>query len=775
MNRTALVARTAYDLKHLNRLRVPEFGVLKICLTGSGKSSKSHALENAPAPKSNDGSDDFHFAPGPQLDPGTWAVDPSKTDKVTIQYDLLNPFASVTKATLELFCRYSADPVWTRELKGKELSNGENKLEFDTKPEWDGTIGADPKFPDKLVTVDRSPYKLKLTVEGDGFCVSPVAWTYFHVLIAKLELEYGPAKVLPKTEADKPDHRKVLTAIKGQGAAPPAPAATAAIKVFLESNLFKKGHDMTNDSFFVEYQTMWSTGPLIPIFAKVWVKDSGDKEVLAPKALGLTKFLWDWESKLEKLSPTGVSFVDRAQNYDLAATKPKGQNCHVKRGGKRGPAGDPVFPLQTGYAAKSPLDDGAFPFPVTACDPPRVWSACSLAWRDKVLASKTGVLFQPARTAGDIYAVTVHVAWDAAEDGKVKLNTDADAPLPVQKFLKAATGPFQVWRKVHVVKYLRKNASVSTLSVASIPATFSPAFLDFEDISGGTTTVAKAAWNTAFTSAISAWGVIDKLLVDPAVDQHTHGPVGAYFRDRDGVGKAWVAYRLKLAFPTVAAARTTNYAGLAWDAGPGGTLAYDAVHAQALLDGYSAPNANTLATRAAADFLYVQTYLDNPANNLTTDADFALWCQGKAIGILKSIFNEMLAAKSGVNIFQVDRSHNLVDNQTTLTDGEAYDFPKGSDRKCGFLSMGWPGLYAGRPITAEQTAAHEFGHHFFLPHTPAAGEMQDYKAHDKDVTNCLMSYNDTTARVLCGFCCLRLRGWSKDAPLDPDGTLNQKT
>ena len=772
MTRQAFVARTAYDLKHLNRLRVAEFGVLKVCLTAGTKSSKSYALDNAPAPKSNGGSDDFNFAPGPQLNPTTWAVDPSKTDKVTIQYELLNPFASISKATLELFYRYGTTPIWTRELKGQELSDGENKLEFNSKPEWDGTIDADPKFPDNFASVEHSPYKLKLTVAGDGLCVSPAAWTYFHVLIAKLELEYGPPEALPKTETGKPDHRQVLTAIQGQGATPPTASATAPIKVFLESNLFKKGHDMTNNSLFDEYQGMWSTGPLIPIIAKIWIKDSAGKEVLAPKALGLTKFLWDWESKLQ--GGTGNTFVDQAQNYHVADTKPSGQNCHVDRGGKRATGGSPVFPSQTGYDAQTPLQDGAFPFPVTPCDPPRVWSAYSVAWRDQSLASKTGVLFQPARMSGDIYTVTVYVAWDTAADGTVKLNTDAAAPLSIQTFLKAGTGPFQVWRKVHVVKYLRKNSSVSTLNVASIPATYTPAFLDFEDISGGTTTVAQATWNSAFTTAISTWNVIEKLLVDPSLDQYNKGPIGAYFRDRDGFGTAWVAYRLRPAFPSVAPSRINNYAGLAWGAGPGGTLAYDAVHAQALSDGFSTSDANLIATRAAADFSFVQTYMDNPTNNLTTDADFALWCQGKAIGILQSIFNAMLDSKPGVNIFQVDRSHNLVDNQASLTDGQAYDFPNGTDRRCGFLSMGWPGLYAGRPISAEQTAAHEFGHHFFLPHTPDAGEKKDYKAHDKNVTNCLMSYNQTTARVLCGFCRLRLRGWSK-AVLDPDGTLNQKT
>ena len=116
-----------------------------------------------------------------------------------------------------------------------------------------------------------------------------------------------------------------------QGAAPPASGAS--VKVPLESNLFKKGHSMFDNSLFTEFETFWGKGPLIPVFAKVWVKDSADKDVLAPKALGKVKFLWDWESKLVA---GAVAFVNSAQDYEKSTTKPKGENCHKKRGGKRG-------------------------------------------------------------------------------------------------------------------------------------------------------------------------------------------------------------------------------------------------------------------------------------------------------------------------------------------------------------------------------------------------------------------------------------------------------
>ena len=163
-----------------------------------------------------------------------------------------------------------------------------------------------------------------------------------------------------------------------------ARGAGATIKVPLESNIFKKGHSMFDNSLFTEYETMWDKGALLPIFAKVWIKDSADAAVLAPKALGKVKFLWDWESKL---APTAVAFVNQAQDYEKSTTKPKGENCHKKRGGKRGKGGDAVFPKQAGYAPQPALTASVFPFEVEECPKPRTWACYSYAWSDGKLAS----------------------------------------------------------------------------------------------------------------------------------------------------------------------------------------------------------------------------------------------------------------------------------------------------------------------------------------------------------------------------------------------------
>src|SRR4051794_3010650 len=194
------VARTAEGFDHLNRLVLPAFGVVELRVEGSGKSSLSHRLADASTPQAptGQGKDTFCFAPGSQLNAKTWKIDAGKTDPVSIVYDLYNPVGAISKATLTLFSRFGDQPCWTRELKAAELDDGKRKLKFGDKDTWTGSI--DPgdgshdhaRFSDGFLTVEHSPYKLRLTVEGRGQCKAHVAWTYTHVLVEKLELEYGP-------------------------------------------------------------------------------------------------------------------------------------------------------------------------------------------------------------------------------------------------------------------------------------------------------------------------------------------------------------------------------------------------------------------------------------------------------------------------------------------------------------------------------------------------------------------------------------------------------
>src|SRR5579864_6004002 len=103
MKKTAYVARTAHDLDHVNRLRMPEFSIESLCVKASGKQSKTYWPEWAFAPTAPSArSDDFHFCP--------------EKETATIEYEIENPYALVGDARFELFCRFQKKPLWTLKL-----------------------------------------------------------------------------------------------------------------------------------------------------------------------------------------------------------------------------------------------------------------------------------------------------------------------------------------------------------------------------------------------------------------------------------------------------------------------------------------------------------------------------------------------------------------------------------------------------------------------------------------------------------------------------------
>src|SRR3989442_8746472 len=63
MGRPAAAARTnlADGETNVNRLRVPQFGIVSLCLSTPAKASKTYLQPGAKAPAA--GADDFHFVP----------------------------------------------------------------------------------------------------------------------------------------------------------------------------------------------------------------------------------------------------------------------------------------------------------------------------------------------------------------------------------------------------------------------------------------------------------------------------------------------------------------------------------------------------------------------------------------------------------------------------------------------------------------------------------------------------------------------------------------
>jgi hypothetical protein len=691
---TASVALTPPGGRNRNRLRPAAFGVSDFRLTTpGGPTSRCHRPVSPRQPGGGD--DGFHFAP--------------ETEAVELSWRLADASSAVRSGRLELFTRHRKTPLWTRELSAEELTHGEHRVS------WDGKVPVCEAFPDGVVTVEHSPYKLKLTVQGSGWAECPEAWTYFHVLVDGMELELGDPRVLPKGK-----NRELAEALGHL----PAPGEKAEVR--LVSNLFKTDPTQMDDGTgFKQYRAAWGNGPDIPIFARVWLKDSRGHRVDAPKALGRVRFLWDWEDEAEDISrhaPKARAFLEHALNRQCSASRPKGDNAHRDVGGKRGLPSSAVFPKQNGYAPQATPREGAFPFRVVPCNKRR-WAAYTQAWTTGAYAGRTGVLFQPSRIAGDAWRVTVQLAYDRRKDGGVVLDVEDDAPLPAA--VRASTGVFETWREVHVARIVRKNPSVAGFSLATVQEHYERAFLRLVDHSGGVKDMDAADYNARIARAVAAhkdWEA--RAAVDPAVDQHATGGHALTFR-------TWPEF---------------------------------------LAEGKRQKRCDD-----AGLTLLLKSKLKNP---LPDEEAYHRRCKDWAKEILVTALDEGRGGRPGIVLVQFSGLYNLErEVGGVLVNGFSKELPSLDRARCAVVLCGSPVNYSSNWNSLEQTIAHEVGHQLFLPHAPFPVHRVPHGAcaeqHDRDGSDCLMGYDYSSERRLCGLCLLRLRGWNRQA-LHSDGSRNAK-
>jgi hypothetical protein len=768
--RTVRVARTAHDLDHANRLHFPDFWIVNLKVSVGGKASKSYLTPDAPPPTAADtGTDNFHFAP--------------EKETPDIEFELDDPYGLIEEAKLELFTRFQEDALWTLDLKkvGEDTYiHGEHKLK------WDGRVIKDPtavqagtqtgetmghdltqfdadktiheNFPDGYLTVAYPPYKFKLTVsdkkEGEADRTVRTAWTYFHILLNKIELELGDKKALPPAPGGgKPDlDALVYDDTDAESLNGSLPAENSSKKVILTSNIYKNSNGQMHDrSDFQAYETLWGDGPNIPVFAKAWVADSGDQPVEAPKALGKAKFLWDAEDVPEASSSVhgghhakAKKFIEKGVDYYRKTSKPKGDNCHKDRGGKRGDDTKFIFPKQDGYGygfggdfdsdpEQNALQDRKFPFKVVQCDP-RKWSSYSYAWTKGTLASKTGVLFQPSRMAGDAYKLTVYLAYDRRLDKKDKsekivLDTEDNEVLKkVNKAIKATSGTFEIWRRLNFVKYMKKTATVTpNFTVATFQNYYKQAYVQVVYTAGAPVIMTKADFDAKVATAVSAEAWDDQLMFSTG-SQYDAGDHALDFVDRAG----W---------------RTAVKAAKTW-------------------------------TDADMD-AYAGTVLD-------TDAKYNAFADGVASRVLTKVCEALMDAADGINLFQFNEHYNLAtavggSRLNGFAPGAAVG-PKKADptnTQCFFVLCAGTTNYGADSNTPEQTVTHEIGHCLFMAHAPKVkatdeANRHDSSVHDKDFKNCSMSYNYDAERKWCGYCLFRLRGWDRGA-LKNSASSNKKS
>jgi hypothetical protein len=679
LTRTVYISRTAYDLQHRNTLQVPRYGVLKLYLSSGNLNGKSYLMREAPKQKQlPKATDDFHFAP----------VD--ETPK--IKYELDDLCGCITKAKLELFHRAEKTAVWKKDLKDDEFTHGEHEID------WDGKIDKGTDFPEEYITVEHSPYKLRLTIEGaaDALNYSPAAWTYLHVLVHSFEFEKGEKEAVTR-QLDKDLFDNVAV-----------PAKKGKQEVHLISNVFSTGADKANNTAFTEYKALWApggteNGPNIPVFAKLFVKSSSDAKKDVPKAIGRVRLLWEMEDSDEDVSihfNKAKEFIKDAINYNKKATKPKGDNCHKDRGGKRGDDAQPVFPAQGGYAEADVLVADSFPFKVAAATT-RKWSAYSETWRTGKLMGKTGIMFQPSRMAGDAYIIHAYFPHKREPDGKDELDVEDDKKL--KHAITEQTGIFQIWRDIHIIRYYTKNAGIPAINFATVADYYSKAYLKVDDQSGGPQ-ASMASYDTKIRAHIGGLSPERQAMV-----------LGG---DQGAITQSGIKFRSYAGFKTQ------------WKADSGKTDPDLAI------------------------------WLG--ANNLGTAGKYEVALEAIADDVVVKTCNEYFSASEGINVFQFNLYWEGDGGIQSGTNGfAATRFANVTRQKAGYLQCR-VNYGAGSKNNMQQTTTHEMGHILFLPHAPTASgyvaALHDDAGH---WNNCTMSYNYDRERKFCGLCLLRMRGWDQ--------------
>ncbi|MDP1651029.1 MAG: hypothetical protein Q8M01_22955 [Rubrivivax sp.] len=829
-----LLTRKLENETHGNHLRAPHIGVRDLHLKASGKRSRFHLPENAPDPGTGAaGEDGFNFLP--------------EYDGCELVFDLDNPFDIVDRARLEVYRRFDKKPLWTLDLVklGRTwLRHGVHTVQwkgqvFDASAEIAGTVegeatkhdlgaqaakpdaAADAPFPDGWLTLQHSPYKLCLVLESDLLPDRPVqAWTYFHVMLEKIEIKLGPEEVIPSglaaptLDMEKAVRKQFETNEDGTPASLPADGATA--KVYLLSNLYKNSSaefDPLSTTDHATYRDLWTDGPRIPLLARLWLRAADGSAVelaTAAKgavALGRARFLWDWKDPDEAASAAdaeAVTYIANSRAYYTNATDatraasdhtyPEGDNCHVDRGGARGPAAKPIFPDQPGYAPKATLDAGKFPFAVgtTVVDPKkRKWAAFSTGWTSGALKGHTGVLFRPSRMAGDNYIVSVQLAhdWDAA--GKYAIDvTDKDLKLPAK--ITAKTGTFEVWRRLQLSRYVRKSATVPAFaSFGAVAAFYANAHVDLrtavtanDNYTMGQHKVTPAGalhdYNTTSRTLLTAAGfdLYDEGVIATTTEDHASVP--AVFKVAPYATFVQRVHTLHLGLQASDFADEAALVGGTADslAASLGNTGAPLAPVPPPLPG-AAPDPAAAATNArrarlnqTRDYLRSQGYRTLRAFSVTLEEKLKPPAKRLAINYpaIAGAGPSGAKAKPGVVVLHWEYLHSgtkeYVDSGQADHDGlrgSAID-AVGRVRETVVFAL-W------RPLV--QTFAHEIGHHLFLPHTkPPHSDANALKVHDTLDPKCLMSYQPDR-HGFCGQCLLRMRGWD-NSKLDSDSTKNKK-
>ena len=399
--------------------------------------------------------------------------------------------------------------------------------------------------------------------------------------------------------------------------------------------------------------------------------------VRAAKALGDARVLWDHEDAPARAPRTSPPRRRPSSTARATTTSPRA-----------GPS-TATTPTSTAAASASlgghPIvfvapDGNVTDFPYASAP----GSCCAWWWRCRNLSKgeregRSGVVFRPARTAGDNYRVRAYLDLGRA--------LDTAAPTPTGAFRTLNVGEFEVWRRITLRAHWRKTATI-TAPLPDVKDYYADAYMDVDDKMGAPQAFTRATYDAAFNAASAA---VDPANVPALMRKHSLLPGNQYdlARPPESFGGAvqrwfadvgrWIANVFGAGIsptPTTWVCTFRPYADFKETVRQG--------------EGF-----NDAALTAALDNI-----------SAATEADYAERCSDFASEIATEMC-KVKATRSGVTILQFDWTHSLEEpaNAGRLNGNAVF---KLRDTSCGFA------LYNPR----QDTTGHEIGHDLFLPHAP---------------------------------------------------------
>jgi hypothetical protein len=540
------------------------------------------------------------------------------------------------------------------------------------------------------------------------------------------------------------------------------------------------------------------------------------------QALGNLAVLWDWASADDNL-PEGTharaaDFIRDALHYRPNEWPHARANCHIEHGGKRGLLHGNALPhfaaVPSPPAPATPLVDAAN----------RPWATFTRPVTDPLhaQAGKTAVLFLPSAIAGDSYRLSVYAAYpriaalDVADAAAFREAAAATRSV-------ASRSTLTVWRRVEVARHWRKHAGVDAASLdwAAVVRYFQAAFVELALAPHGVQNLAGLAYVQAFNDVSANLPIAIRLALGDAAHQHDGGygltfRPWAEFRQRARVHLTQQMLAVRAANPATDADVLNAQAPLL-----GGR--HNAYREDLLIPDLQtlALGAEELTSavlrrvdiRDEATYLSkVQEWGDEVLAKLTGRLTRNIAAGEQGIHLYQFDFvdnyhhqnnvaeasttvpgvaqcpscNHVLPADAPVRWWtDADNEANRnctgcdfrLDDSCVVTSFVPFRYMNGrldawANQNLGFTQRakiragGWYGT------TAAISIAHEIGHQLGMPHAgpnPRLALITVMRTggiheafHDRDDDACIMSYNFTRAPHLhfCGFCNLRLRGWS---------------